>query len=153
MSWLSSIQLVDKIRKNGDKDILSAFYGVCSIDHLPEFIHTRPFLMIVNTHTKNLPGEHWIAVMIDTKRNGEVFDSLALPVSNILIRWLNRFTIKWTTNKLAFQYVLSSTCGIYSLYFILNRLRVKNFNTFTALFDKNSHVNESLVKVFYRSLK
>jgi len=153
MSWLSGKQLVDKVRKNADRDTISGFYGVCSIDNLPEFIHTRPFFMIVNTHTKNLPGEHWIAIIIDTKRNGELFDSLALPVSNILIGWLNRFTKKWKTNKLTVQHVLSSTCGVYSVYFILNRLHVKDFETFIALFDKNPHVNESLVLLFYRSLK
>jgi len=153
MSWLSAEELNDKVRRNADKDVLIAFHGVYSIDSLPEFIHTRPFLMIVNTHTKNLPGEHWIAILIDEQRNGEVFDSLALPVSNILIRWLNRFTKKWKKNELMFQHIFSASCGVFALYFILNRLRVKDFETFTALFDKKSHVNECLVQVFYRSLK
>ena len=153
MSWLSSKNLVDKVRKNADRETLLAFYGVCAIDKLPEFIPTRPFLMIVNTHTQNLPGEHWIAIFVDTNRNGELFDSLALPVSNILIRWLNRFTIKWKKNGRTFQHVLSSTCGAFALYFTLNRLHVTNFETLTALFNKSPHVNETLVNVFYRSLK
>lgn len=153
MSWLSSKTLIDKVRKNADRETLQAFYGVCAIDNLPDYVHARPFIMIVNTHTQNLPGEHWITILIDSNRNGEIFDSLALPVSNILIRWLNRFTKRWKKNARSFQQVLSSTCGAFALYFTLNRLRVDNFETFTALFSKTPDVNETLVNVFYRCLK
>lgn len=153
MSWLSTKTLLEKIRKNADKGTLIAFHGVYSIDNLPEFIHTRPFLMIVNTHTKNLPGEHWISILIDANRNGEIFDSLALPVSDILIRWLNRFTNKWKKNSRTFQHLRSSTCGVFALYFILHRLQMKNFETFTKTFNEKLHVNESCMSVFYRSLK
>ena len=153
MSWLSSKQLVDKVRKNADRETLLAFYGVCAIDDLPEFIHARPFLMIVNTHTKNLPGEHWIAILIDENKNGEVFDSLAQPVSSILIRWLNRYTNKWKKNGRTFQHALSSSCGAFVLYFILNRLHVKDFETLTALFSKAPSVNEISVNAFFRCLK
>lgn len=153
MSWLSSKTLVDTVRKNADKETLIAFYGVCSIDKLPEFIHTRPFLMIVNTHTHNLPGEHWIAILIDANRNGELFDSLALPVNNILIRWLNRFTSKWKKNERALQHALSSSCGAFALFFILNRLHVKDFETLTNSFDVSPQKNESFIRQFYRTLK
>lgn len=153
MSWLSSKDIVNKVKKNADRKTLTAFYGVCAMDDLPEFIHTRPFLMIVNTHTQNLPGEHWIAILVDANRNGEVFDSLAQPVSNILIRWLNRFTNKWKKNERTFQHLLSSTCGAFALYFTLNRLQVKDFETLTSLFNESPHVNESFVNLFYNFLK
>ena len=153
MSWLSNETLLSKVRKNADRETLLAFYGICSIDNLPEFVHARPFLMIVNTHTHNLPGEHWIAVLIDENRKGEIFDSLAQPVSNILIRWLNRFTSKWKKNSRTFQHPLSTSCGAFALYFILNRLHVKDFETLTAWFNVSLAVNEKLVKQFYRSLK
>ena len=153
MSWLSSKDLIDKVRKNANRETLLAFYGVCAIDDLPEFIHARPFLLIVNTHTQNLPGEHWIAIFIDSDRNGELFDSLALPVSNILIRWLNRFTNKWKKNGRTFQQLLSATCGAFALYFILNRLHATNFDALTASFGESLQANESFVKQFFRSLK
>lgn len=153
MSWLSGKDLVDKVRKNADKETLLAFYGTCAIDDLPEYIHSRPFFLLVNTHTKNLPGEHWIAILIDENRYGELFDSLALPVSNILIRWLNRFTKKWKKNGRSFQPLLSATCGAFALYFILNRLRVNSFETLTASFSDSPEANENCVKQFYRCLE
>jgi hypothetical protein len=153
MSWLSSKTLNEKVRKNADSKTLEAFYGVCSIDNLPDFIHVRPFIMIINTHTQNLPGEHWITVMIDANRNGELFDSLGLPPSNIIIRWLNQFTNKWKKNERSFQHRLSSTCGTFALYFVLNRLRVKDFETLTNTFTTSSYANEFHMKRFYRSLK
>lgn len=153
MSWLSGETLVKKVRANADIETRDAFYGVYPIDQLPAFIPRRPFLIIINTQTHNLPGEHWKAILIDVDRNGELFDSLALPVSNVLIQWLNRFTIKWKTNKRSFQHVLSATCGAFVLYFILNRLRVKNFDSITAAFTSYPVPNESFVTNFYRSLK
>ena len=153
MSWLTSKDIINKVKKNADRRTLNAFYGVYAIDNLPEFIHTRPFLMVVNTHTQNLPGEHWIAILVDANKNGELFDSLALPVSNILIRWLNRFTNKWKKNGRTFQHLLSSTCGAFALYFILHRLQLADFEKLTSVFTVSPHVNENVVKLFYRSLK
>lgn len=153
MSWLSGATLVKKVKANADTETRHAFHGVFSIDNLPEFIPSRPFLIIINTQTHNLPGEHWKAILIDADKNGELFDSLALPASNILIQWLNRFTVKWKTNNRSFQNPLSATCGAFVLYFVLNRLHMKNFDSITAAFTLYPHTNERFVKHFYRSLK
>ena len=153
MSWLTGQSLAEKVRKNATFETKNAFLGIYPIDSLPDFIPFRPCLLIVNTHTRNLPGEHWIAILIDEKRNGELFDSLAIPVSGYLIRWLNRFCNKWKTNNKSFQHALSTMCGAYVLYFILNRLHVKDFETITAVFSPLSRVNESFVDAFYCSLK
>ena len=153
MSWLSSKRLAQKVRRNATTATLNAFHGVCSIDKLPTFISKRPFLLIVNTHTHNLPGEHWIAIFIDENKHGELFDSLKLPISNILIRWLNTFTVKWKANVRSFQHLLTATCGAFTLYFILNRLHVKDFETLTTVFSTSPHANERFVDVFYRALK
>ena len=153
MSWLTVKSLSTKVRKNARRKTLEAFSGIYSIDTLPTFISCRPFLMIVNTHTHNLPGEHWIAIHIDENKNGELFDSLAIPVNNTLIRWLNTFTNKWKTNSRSFQHPTSSTCGAFVLYFILNRLHVKDFESITAVFTSSFPVNERFVTNFYRALK
>ena len=153
MSWLSNKTLLKKIKKNACEETLKAFNGIYSIDNLPDSIPRRPFLIIINTHTHNLPGEHWICVFIDQDRNGELFDSLALPVSNILIRWLNVFTTKWKRNSLSFQHLLSAQCGAFVLCFILNRLHVKNFESLTAMFTSSPLMNDTIVENFYRALK
>ena len=153
MHWLSNKVLARKIRDNATQETLNAFHGIYSIDELPNHIPFRPFLIIVNTHTKNLPGEHWIAIFIDKNRHGEIFDSLALPVCHLLIQWMNMFTLKWNTNKRTLQHPLSSTCGAFTLYFILNRLHVANLDSVTATFDSNLAVNERILEIFYVSLK
>lgn len=153
MNWLSNKTLNVKVRKNATTKTQNAFQGVYSINKLPTSIPHRPFLAIVNTHTHNLPGEHWLAIYIDENKNGELFDSLSLPVSNNLIHWLNGFTVKWKTNKRSFQHPLSAACGAFVLYFILNRLHVSNFEGITTLFTSSPFANEQFVEMFYRSLK
>ena len=153
MSWLSDKQIIEKIRRNGSEETQKAFHGIYSIDNLPEFISCLPCFLIINTHTHNLPGEHWKTVFIDENRCGELFDSLATPVSNFVIRWLNRFTRKWTTNKKRFQHPQTSTCGAFALYFILHRLDVGDMDTLTKTFSSRAYANEEKIVAFYRSLK
>ena len=148
MSWLTEKQLLSKIRRNADRDTRAAFFGVTSIDRLPSTIPRYPIILIVNTHTHNLPGEHWITVFIDKERRGEIFDSLALPVSNMLRRWMNRFTRTWKRNTRQFQHSLSSSCGAFALYFILHRLHAKNLNDVLSPFKRLSRLNENVVHVF-----
>ena len=153
MEWLTNKTLARKVRDNAAVETLNAFHGIYSIDDLPKSIPTRPFLMIVNTHTKNLPGEHWLAVFIDKDKNGEIFDSLALPVSNILIQWMNRFTAKWKINKRTFQHSQSTSCGAFVLYYILLRLHMLDMDSVTAAFTPYPSVNENVLEAFYKTLK
>ena len=153
MYWLSNKLLARKIRDNALQETQNAFHGIYSIDDLPKHIPTRPFLIIANIHTKNLLGEHWIVIFIDKNKNGEIFDSLALPVSHLLTQWMNKFTVKWKCNKRTLQHPLSSTCGAFTLYFILNRLYVPNMDSITAAFDSHLATNERFLESFYESLK
>ena len=153
MSWLSEQDIVGKIRRNADSKTLQAFFGVYPIDKLPLFVPHLPIIIIVNTHTHNLKGEHWKTVFIDKDRNGEVFDSLALPVSAHLNRWLNIFTRRWKTNHLSYQDPFSATCGAYALYYTLHRLDVPHLKSVTETFSRYPHVNECKVLSFYNQLK
>lgn len=153
MSWLSDKQICEKVRKNGDLKTRNAFYGVYPIDTLPEFIPYLPIFIVVNTQTHNLEGEHWKTIFINKERFGEVFDSLAQPMSDLLIRWLNRFTRRWKRNPKIYQHVKSTTCGAFALYYILKRLDCPSLNNFTQSFRKSLNDNERLVRSFYKKLK
>lgn len=153
MSWLKTETIIDKIVKNADVKTLKAFQGICAIDKLPTFIHSYPILLIVNTHTHNLPGEHWIVLFIDKDKSGEVFDSLTLPISNFIIRWMNRFTRKWKTNGTAYQHPTSATCGAFVIFYVLKRLSFQNFLTFKNLLTLKPHENERRVLLYFHSLK
>ena len=153
MSWLSDRQLYRKVMKNGDTRTKKAFFGVYPIDELPDTIPHLPIFIIVNTHAHNLGGEHWKTIYIDKNRRGEVFDSLAQPMSNLLIRWLNQFTRSWITNRKVYQHDANTTCGAFALFFVLTRLDCPSFNAFTQAFSRSLNENECVVRTFYRSLK
>ena len=147
MSWLSTKELIEKVKRNADGATLAAFHGVFPLDELPFAVPHYPFFMIVNTQSHNLPGEHWITIFIDADRRGEIFDSIALPLSNILIRWMNRFTRSFTRNRLTYQHLFSSSCGAFTLYFILHRLH--NSDCMTEAFTSDVTLNEQLIHHFY----
>ena len=147
MSWLSGKDLIKKIKRNADGTTLAAFHGVFPIDNLPFAVPHYPFFMIVNTQAHNLPGEHWIAIFIDVNRRGDIFDSFALPPSNMLLRWMNRFTRSFTSNRFTYQHPLSSTCGAFTLYFVLHRLH--NSDCMTEAFTTDIVINEERIRHFY----
>ena len=151
MSWLSENEIIRLIKRNADEATLVAFQGVYSMDALPYAVKAYPFFMIVNTQSHNLPGEHWISVFIGSDRRGEVFDSLALPLSNIMAKWMNRFCRTYGKNSLVYQHPLSARCGVYAVYFVLNRL--SNPNCMVWKFTKVLAINEERVMEYYRRLK
>ena len=58
MSWLDNNDIIDKIQYNADNETWQAFDDVYPIDMLPNAIPHYPLFIVINTHTKNLPGEH-----------------------------------------------------------------------------------------------
>ena len=152
MSWLTGQQLEKLIEKHADDLTQKAFLGVFSIDTLPSQLPHLPSLLIVNTHTKNLPGEHWKAIYISKDRHGEVFDSLALPVSVRLLQWMNRFTRKWQRSTLTIQNPLSPSCGAFVLYFILRRLQEKDLKRCLNIFSTNLYKNDEIMRNLVKML-
>lgn len=153
MSWLSDYELSEKIQRNGSLDMRSAFYGIYPIDKLPRVIPRFPIFFIVNTHPHNLDGEHWKIIFINENRIGEVFDSLSQPMSDLLIRWMNRFCLRWRRNRKRYQHLLSSTCGAFCLYFIFNRFHLRSFDRVIATFSRSPSANERKVLKFYNRLE
>ena len=151
MSWLTDRQLIHCVKRNADMATLLAFQGVHMIDKLPQAVTHYPCLLIVNTQAFNTPGEHWIAAFIGENRRGEIFDSLAISIPALLLRWMNRYTISFRRNTLQYQHASSSRCGAYVIFYVLNRL--KNPQCIRENFNSSLHKNEQRVSVFYRGLK
>ena len=120
--------------------------GVFPIDYLPRKLHRLPALFIINTNTSNLPGQHWKAVCISTQHTGEVFDSLAMPVSLRLQQWMNMFTKNWTFTTVILQNPLSPTCGGYVLYFVMTRLKRKSLAACIRSFKANLMDNDAFIE-------
>lgn len=153
MSWLSGETIKNKVRRNADNATRKAFDDVYSIDELPSAIPHYPIFIVLNTHPQNLKGEHWKVIYIRKDRVGEVFDSLALPLNIPTQQWLRKHTRQWKSNNKPFQHPLSDTCGAFVLYFILNRLHVRRFDSITGKFSHHFHSNEKLIHKFYNDLK
>ena len=86
MNWLSKKELIDKIQQPANDANLQNCHGVYSMDDLTVSVPHYSLFMTVNTKVHNLSEQHWKTAFIDRKKGGEIFDSLALPLSNTLIR-------------------------------------------------------------------
>ena len=153
MSWLTGYDLEALIKKHGDEMTKKAFMGVYAMDKLPQRILQLPALFIVNTHSMNLPGQHWIAVYIDTQRHAEVFDSLATPLSEYLLRWLRSFSTSFKRSVLTLQNPVSASCGAFVLYYILQRVHVKNMEVITSSFSPNVIHNDRVMLDYVKLLR
>ena len=152
MSWLSGETIKKKVQHNADEATWKAFDNVYSVDALPSVVTHYPIFIVLNTHPHNLKGEHWKVIFIRKDRRAELFDSLALPPNIPTQQWLRKHSRQWKSNARAFQHPLSATCGAFVLYFILNRLRVRRFESFTQKFSSNLHSNEKMIVKFYNDL-
>ena len=153
MSWLNDSEIQKAIYEFGDEDTVAAFHGIYPNDHLPTENVIPPAFFIVNTDVHNLSGQHWKVIFIDESYCGEVFDSLATPLSNRVIRFMNRHTRMWKTNRVMFQHPNSSFCGAYVLYFVMHRLSFSSLREFCKTLSSNVNRNEQMIQRFYKNLK
>lgn len=151
VKWLSTQDLEYFIHTFANTKTKNAFLGVFPINHLPQRLPHFPVLFIINTNTSNLPGQHWKAIYVSKRREGEVFDSLASPVSLILEHWMNTFTRKWTISTLTLQNPLSPSCGAYVLYFIMSRLNHSSLQSCIAPFSSNVIDNDERMELFMKT--
>lgn len=152
VKWLTTLDLENFVFNYADVDTKTAFLGVFPINYLPRRLLHLPALLIINTNTDNLPGQHWKAIYVSTNRIGEVFDSLATPISLQLEQWMNEFTLKWTLSKMTLQNPLSPSCGGYVLYYVLNRLKHNSMKSCMAPFTNNVLVNDAIAEDFFQQM-
>lgn len=152
IKWLTTNDLSDVIAKYANKPTRDAFLGVLSIDHLPSHVTGLPAIFIMNTNSNNLPGQHWKAIFIGADGNGEIFDSLATPISLRLQHWMNRYAKTWITSKLVLQNPIAPTCGAYVVYYVLNRLHCDSLSVCLSAFSANVMQNDEMMLRYFKSL-
>lgn len=98
-------------------------YMICAADELPEVVMTtHPLYLIVNTHPRKLPGEHWVAMCLKEDAPSEFFDSFGRPpgyYSKHFENYLIRHGPRYMYNASRIQSLMSMTCGYYCLYYVL----------------------------------
>jgi hypothetical protein len=92
--------------------------------------------IVFNTDKHTEPGQHWTSCFIDNeKKTVEYFDSLGNLPNKYIREFINRFSKKreytLKINNIPHQ-KNSALCGIYSCYFIIQRLKGKTFNEINA---------------------
>lgn len=147
-AWLSTIDLNDVMKQYERKYKSFLFLGVVPIDFhniYPEIGNLRlkktkqnKIGIIFNTDPSYMPGQHWISMFID-KRNKTIcfFDSAGdkppEQVQNLINHLKKQDDYTVIINKNTHQRG-DSACGIYSLYFIIERIKGRSCNSiFTNL--------------------
>lgn len=136
------------------ESIQKNFLGVFSIDTLPKNIPLHHFLFC-NEDLAHNHGKHWLCFVRPSKKTVECFDSLSInPEKYQLLRKYCHFKnvkeIKF--NQTQFQPSSSQSCGLYALYFAINRMHNLDlsFKTFLNDFFKCDHeANERKVTKFF----
>lgn len=124
---------------------LKCNYMICAADELPEVVMT-PIYLIVNTHPRKLPGEHWVTMYLNQNGPSEFFDSFGRSPSYYnkhFENYLIRHGGSYMYNASRIQSLISMTCGYYCLYYVLRRCNGDSMYKIVNMFDmKNYMLND-----------
>ena len=141
---------------NADPSARRVFVGVFSRDDLPERVCARRrSAFVINTDKKTGPGEHWVSVFFNGKGSGEYFDSFgAPPLHKNITTFLSKNCRTYKHNSRMIQGMLSQSCGLFVVYFIMRKSRgfslqrlLKPFSIF------NPYINDSRVRNIVQRLR
>ena len=125
------------------------FLGVFACDRLPSSIDkSRPTLLVCNTDTHDMPGEHWISIYIEDSSYAEYFDSFGGPPEAPFRTFLHRHCARWIYADRHLQSVISRFCGHYCIFYCLHRARGKNLNAIGNMLTYDTGLNDYLIHNF-----
>ena len=111
------------------------FLGCFASDDLPTFPKSLPASLIINTHKKSQPGEHWLALVL-TKHKCFYFDSFGAPIlEETIVIYLQQKYKKVTVNNECIQHFTSASCGLFCIAFIKNVNSKISFEKFISKFS------------------
>jgi hypothetical protein len=133
---LTTQEIFKKLRQ--DHYASKSFIGVFARDQIPTYLK-YPCSFVVNTDTSKMDGQHWLSFFYDKNGTATFFDSFGQsPCFYGFEDYLNKSAIQWVHNDRPVQNILTSTCGYYSIYFILLMSRGFNVNEILEFFDKDN---------------
>lgn len=128
------------------------FKGVYSIDQISKIKKISYGIIVVNTDPSNLPGHHWFAISIHSKKQpAELFDSFGRKLTDIHIqKFIEKHTNgKTVYNKKIIQHPFSSLCGYYCCMYVLYKSLGLSMTKFVDQFGENLQKNDKLIKKLY----
>lgn len=99
------------------------YLGTFPLDKVPlHFIRNATLQhFVINTHTSNLHGQHWIAVTVHNNNKAYIFDSFGVPPPTLLVNQLQRRGItKIYYSKHQVQPFNTEICGELALSHLLH---------------------------------
>ncbi len=147
---INSKQIISVLKSN--TTTRKYFIGVFARDEL--VLKPRwPCCFILNTHTRNKPGEHWLAFFYDSNGKCEFFDSYGLPpVVYHLEKYLENTSTSWSFNEKQIQGSNSSYCGYYCLFFLYFKCHNYSLDKICNFFSNNSEKNDEKIKNLIKSM-
>jgi hypothetical protein len=133
------------------------FDGVFSIDTLPKKLNYRHFC-ICNTDKQSESGQHWFCFIRNSKFEIECFDSLGITEEKkeqLLKYCCFTRTKQLRYNETSFQTKTSDTCGLFTIYFLFERMHNLDLTFHEVLeeiFDEDEEKNESKVIKFCENI-
>lgn len=130
--------------------------GIFSIDNLPKRLKYREYV-ICNTSPSSVYNGHWFVLLQNSiNKEKELFDSVG--VTEEKLKLYETYFPPWQIeyNKTQFQSSLSSTCGHYVLYFIIQRmlnLDLEFEDFIETFFVPDINKNEIMVKNFFAEIQ
>jgi hypothetical protein len=118
----------------------SFFKMVLPRDKLPRIVH-YPSAYVVNTDNHDQSGEHWVALYYDSHGFCTFFDSFGRsPEALSFHKYINKTSRGYTYNSHQLQSVFSTTCGYYTIYFVLLMCRGFSLDALVSFFDRKDFV-------------
>ena len=131
------------------KSILSKlphFKGVYSFDEQRTLSITFPASYVFNTKPKHVEFGHWVAIYINSSKQGVFFDSFGRSPEFLGFHpFLAKHATSFTYNSDIVQNPLSMTCGQHVIVFLLNG---KNVSKWRSLMSDNLLHNDDFVYNF-----
>jgi hypothetical protein len=133
------------------------FLGIFAIDTIPRILKNRQFC-ICNTDTSDGKGIHWFCFIRTSKTTIECFDSLGVNYQKKKILQENckfRNVTNIHFNETIFQKNDSNSCGLFTIYFIIERmfnLDIEFEELLEDIFSEDLNSNEEKVLKFCKDI-
>lgn len=128
--------------------------GIVSIDTIPRRFKNKEFV-VINTEPSSEQGQHWFCLLKVKTNQYEIFDSLGFDEQKInLFKQYVKFpncTFKFNSTRV--QSPSSQSCGLFVIYFIVQRLHnfdLKFEDLLNDVFSDNTEFNENSVTDFFK---
>ena len=129
----------------------TALFAVLACDQLPTRLdRTKQAAFIINLDSSADAGSHWVGLFFDGLSQFTYFDSFGLPPRQPSIKTFikNNSNRPLVYNSRVLQDILTNSCGLYAVYFVLLKARGASLNVILRPFSTSpnrQYINDRLI--------